>query len=82
MTKQSNQNLSPKPEPQPGDVYEIPPEGSLGLLALGAVGLKAWREVRNAYFEEHADEIKANLEKQIAEREARKAAAQEEDNQE
>ena len=23
--------------------FEIPVEGSLGLLALGAVGLKAWR---------------------------------------
>ncbi|MBN8701445.1 MAG: alkaline phosphatase family protein [Bacteroidetes bacterium] len=27
--------------------YTIPKEGSLGLLALGAKGLKAWREVRN-----------------------------------
>lgn len=26
--------------------FRIPVEGSLGLLALGAVGLKAWREVR------------------------------------
>lgn len=24
--------------------YEIPPEGSLGLLALGAAGIRAWRE--------------------------------------
>lgn len=27
--------------------FEIPPEGSLGLLALGAVGLRAWRKVRS-----------------------------------
>ena len=29
-----------------GRKYDIPIEGSLGLLALGAVGLKAWRKVR------------------------------------
>ncbi len=29
-----------------GEVFEIPPEGLLGLLALGAVGVKAWREKR------------------------------------
>lgn len=27
--------------------YEITPEGSLGLLALGAVGLRAWRKVKS-----------------------------------
>lgn len=27
--------------------FEVPAEGSLGLLALGAVGLKAWRKARN-----------------------------------
>jgi hypothetical protein len=27
-------------------VYEIPPEGSLGLLALGAVGIVEWRHAR------------------------------------
>ena len=26
--------------------YHIPPEGSLGLLALGAVGIRAWRKKR------------------------------------
>ena len=26
--------------------YKITPEGSLGLLALGDIGLKKWREVR------------------------------------
>ena len=29
-----------------GEPYEIPVEGSLGLLALGYVGLMAWREKR------------------------------------
>lgn len=28
-------------------VYEIPAEGSLGLLALGAKGIDLWREKRN-----------------------------------
>lgn len=31
--------------------FEITPEGSLGLLALGAVGLRKWREVRDAHIE-------------------------------
>jgi len=26
--------------------YEVPVKGSLGLLAIGSVGLKAWRETR------------------------------------
>lgn len=29
--------------------FEITPAGSLGLLALGAVGLRKWREVRDAH---------------------------------
>lgn len=33
-----------------GKDYEINPEGSLGLLALGAIGLKAWREARQKAF--------------------------------
>ena len=28
--------------------FEIPVEGSLGLLALGAVGIREWRKVRDA----------------------------------
>ena len=31
-----------------GKKYDIPEEGSLGLLALGHVGLMAWREKRGA----------------------------------
>ncbi|MFT5621348.1 MAG: hypothetical protein ACI8Q1_002438 [Parvicella sp.] len=27
-----------------GKPYEVPPGGSLGLLALGAVGVRVWRE--------------------------------------
>ena len=29
--------------------YEIPVEGSLGLLALGHIGLQLWREKRNQF---------------------------------
>lgn len=32
--------------PIPGEEYHVTPEGSLGLLALGAAGLKAWRKSR------------------------------------
>ena len=35
--------------------YDIPVEGSLGLLALGAVGIREWRKVRNANSEEKKD---------------------------
>ena len=31
--------------------YDIPVEGSLGLLALGAVGVMEWRKVRHAHKE-------------------------------
>ena len=31
-----------------GEPYDIPPEGSLGLLALGAKGLIAWRNKRDS----------------------------------
>ena len=45
--------------PQPGEVYEIPVEGSLALLALGARGIIAWREKKaevNAKREENQNE--------------------------
>ena len=32
----------------PRPAYKIPPEGSLGLLALGWRGLEAWREARGS----------------------------------
>ena len=31
-----------------GTPLQVPPEGMLGLLALGHVGLKAWRQAREA----------------------------------
>lgn len=44
-----NQNTSaPKPSTayKKGDTYVVPPEGSLGLLALGYQGLVAWRKAQ------------------------------------
>lgn len=40
-THKKAQQDSNKPE-----VWEVDPKGSLGLLALGYVGLKKWREAR------------------------------------
>ena len=47
-TAPSDQGGPQPPALRPGDPYQIPPEGSLGLLALGARGLDAWRAVRRA----------------------------------
>jgi len=49
--KPAQKLTSPKaPEPtkeyKVGDTYEVPPEGSLGLLALGYRGLEAWRKAQ------------------------------------
>tara|TARA_R110002124_G_scaffold87407_1_gene225108 strand:+ start:142937 stop:143089 length:153 start_codon:yes stop_codon:yes gene_type:complete len=48
MKKTSNSN--------PINNYVIRPEGSLGLLALGDVGLREWRKVRNAHTKNTIDE--------------------------
>lgn len=46
--KTEKNNKDKKPE------FIIPEKGSIGLLALGAVGLKAWRKVRReAYLEKN-----------------------------
>jgi hypothetical protein len=44
---------------QSDNKFVVPPEGSLGLLALGAVGLKAWRKARK----EHIQKMKENNDK-------------------
>ena len=38
------ENNTAQPTYKAGDKYEIPVEGSLGLLALGHIGLKLWRD--------------------------------------
>lgn len=32
-----------------GELFKVPPEGSLGLLALGYKGLIAWRQARRQF---------------------------------
>ena len=48
MKKENND-----PKPQKELIYEVPPGGSLGLLALGYRGLLAWREALEKYKEEN-----------------------------
>ncbi|MEA3494604.1 MAG: hypothetical protein U9R42_01055 [Bacteroidota bacterium] len=40
------ENKKNKPSKDKKTEFIIPEKGSIGLLALGAVGLKAWRKVR------------------------------------
>ena len=43
----SNQGSQPAAgQSDQGHDYDVPPEGSLGLLALGAVGITEWRYAR------------------------------------
>jgi len=42
-TENPEQDKTPAPVPV---AYEVTAEGSLGLLALGAAGIKAWRKKR------------------------------------
>ncbi len=46
--KQSTPPITLITNTETGQPYDIPEEGSLGLLALGYVGLMAWREKRNS----------------------------------
>ncbi len=41
-----DKNTSPPTQYKKGDKYVVPPEGSLGLLALGYQGLVAWRKAQ------------------------------------
>lgn len=52
---------------------DIPPEGSLGLLALGDIGLKVWREARQRTGYEQA--LRERLLKQKQEMEQRNELA-------
>lgn len=69
--------MAPSEKPQPSKPYDIPKEGSLGLLALGYRGLVAWRAVRGTdWLEERRkeyEEIKQKLEAKKAEEEAKGA---------
>ncbi len=58
-TKDKNTN-SPT-QYKKGDKYVVPPEGSLGLLALGYQGLVAWRKAR-ALAKQKAGDIEVEAE--------------------
>jgi uncharacterized FlaG/YvyC family protein len=72
-----------------GQVFEIPPEGSLGLLALGSVALKPWRKKRidSGYeaqllerVKEHVEEAKRKFEERRKKIEEAKLKKQQENN--
>lgn len=42
-----------------GKEFEVPPSGSLGLLALGNVGIRAWKKARKEYEKEENGTKKA-----------------------
>lgn len=46
-------NKNPKKITYQGKQYNIPPGGSLGLLALGNIGVRAWKESRDNYLEKN-----------------------------
>jgi hypothetical protein len=39
-------NTDDQSTPKGKEAFEVPPGGNLGLLALGAVGIRAWRKAR------------------------------------
>lgn len=41
-----------------GKPFEIPPGGSLGVLALGNVGIKAWKKAKKAFEESENNDKK------------------------
>lgn len=49
-------------EQTPGAIqpYTIPPEGSLGLLALGAKGIDLWRKTRDAVKQQNTTDTPAD----------------------
>jgi hypothetical protein len=41
-----------------GKPFEVPPGGSLGVLALGNVGIKAWKKAKKAFEESEKNDKK------------------------
>lgn len=50
---QNKQNLKEMAVLFNGKKYKVPPGGTLGLLALGNVGVRAWKEAREQYVKEN-----------------------------
>jgi hypothetical protein len=49
--KKSKHNLNKKKEGE----FEITEKGSLGLLAYGDIGLRAWRKVKQEFYKQNAE---------------------------
>ncbi len=41
-----------------GKPFTVPPGGTLGVLALGSIGVRAWKKAREEYFEKQKNEQK------------------------
>lgn len=39
-----------------GQPFEVPPGGTLGILALGNVGIKAWKKAKAEWLKENEDD--------------------------
>lgn len=46
-----------------GKPFEVPPGATLGLLALGNIGVRAWKKAKEEYESEQESEAKKNEEK-------------------
>lgn len=65
MDTQDNTTTQQPTQYKKGDKYIVPPEGSLGLLALGHQGLTAWRKAQEearAASKQKAGEIQVEAE--------------------
>lgn len=49
-----------KDNEKPGDSYQVSPDGSLGLLALGYRGFIAWQEAKKKFQENNPSQEKNN----------------------
>lgn len=51
-----------KKDPKPvtitldGKPFEVPPGGTLGLLALGNIGIRAWKKTRTEWLKNNGDD--------------------------
>lgn len=66
-------------DPATGQSFDIPPEGSLGLLALGAVAMKPWRKIRidSGYEKQLLVRVKEQVEESKRKMEERKKKMEE-----
>jgi hypothetical protein len=60
---------SQKTNPDKKMIFEIPVEGALGLLALGADGVKAWKEKKKSVKQQEAEKQNQSPSEKIPETE-------------